>query len=186
MSAEEEIYVLPGDSIGFAEEYVPGKNVAEIGGKLIALVPGNVVKNDSRFLMSIDGTKKKLKFFNGDIVYGQITKNDQRQIIISVAGVQKGHEIASCNAEGYIRTGGGRREDGPPLSVRTGDLIRAKVIRVGQNLELTIHGANLGVLKTRCTRCRNVMVLVNSELYCENCQRTENRKIAPDYGNLKI
>ena len=185
MSAEEDIYVLPGDSIGFAEEYVPGRNVAEIGGKLIALVPGNVVKNDSKFLMFIEGSKKKLKFFNGDIVYGQITKNDQRQIIISIAGLQKGHEIVSCNVEGYIRLGG-RRDDGPPLAVRTGDLIRGKVIRVGQNLELTIHGTNLGVLKTRCARCRNVMALVNSELYCENCQRTESRKIAPDYGNLKI
>ncbi len=185
MSAEEDIYVLPGDSIGFAEEYVPGRNVAEMGGKLIALVPGNVVKNDSKFLMSIEGSKKKLRFFNGDIVYGQITKNDQRQITISVAGLQKGHEIVSCNAEGYIRSGG-RRDEGPPLSVRTGDLIRGKVIRVGQNLELTILGTNLGVLKTRCTRCRNVMVLVKSELYCENCQRTESRKIAPDYGNLRI
>ena len=185
MSAEESIYVLPGDSIGFAEEYVPGRNVAEIGGKLIALIPGNVVKNDSRFLMSIEGTKKRLRFFNGDIVYGQITKNDQRQIIISVAGVQKSKEITSCRAEGYIRLGG-RRDDSAPVSVRTGDLIRAKVIRVGQNLELTIHGTNLGVLKTRCTRCRTVMVLANSELYCENCQRSENRKIAPDYGNPKM
>ena len=186
MSSSFEKLVLPGDNVGVAEEYVPGRNVTEVDGKLVALVQGEVVKNDQRLSISIEGSKRKLRFFNGDTVYGQVTKSDQKQILISVAGVQKGNSLVNCMEEGYIRLGGGRRDEVHQPPVRIGDLIRGKVIRVGQNLELTLNGSNLGVLKSRCSRCRTVLKAQLPDLYCENCQRTENRKIAPDYGKLKI
>ena len=60
--------------------------------------------------------------------------------------------------------------------MRTGD----------RGFELSINGRNLGVLKTLCLRCRLPMVKKDGVLYCENCEKSEVRKVAEDYGEINI
>ncbi len=184
MKENLEKFVLPGDKLSTAEEYVPGKNTLESNGLVISLVPGIPQRNEKELTISVKSPKTKIKAVIGDIVYGQVTRSDSRQTIVSIAGLGREGRIMDYQAEGYIRNmNDDRRDDRFFQSARIGDIIRAKVIRVGQNLELTMHGNNLGVLLTRCTKCRNYLVLKDGKLYCENCQRTETRKFAPDYGS---
>ncbi len=187
MDSKETKHVIPGDVLAYAEEYLPGKNTIEEDSRIISLCSGEVVKNDKELTANVDSKIKVIIPRNGDIVYGNIVKNDSRQTTIQIAGIEREGQLVYFQAEGYIRSVHDyKKDERNPQTVRIGDIIRGKVIRVGQNLELTLSGSNLGVLKSRCSRCREILVIKNGTLFCENCNRSELRKAAPDYGEPEI
>jgi len=68
-------------------------------------------------------------------------------------------------------------------AVRTGDIVKvvvSKVVRGG--IDVSMKGADLGVVKAFCSACRHPLVLrKDNKLFCRNCNRTETRKIASSY-----
>lgn len=179
--------VLPGDVISTAEEYVPGKNTAEMEGRIISLVYGNVRKDDRNLLISVSPFKRKKTVKTGDIVYGQVFKVDQRKASVKIgAAYDKETGVLQFNGEGYFNLPQQFDRNGAPF-VRIGDIVRAKIVRTGdRGSELTITGKGLGILKTLCPRCRLPMVRKNGSLYCDNCEKSEMRKVAEDYGVIEI
>src|SRR2546428_10898055 len=69
---------------------------------------------------------------------------------------------------------------------RLGDIIRAKVIQVKPSLQLTTAETTLGVVKALCSVCRGPLELRGRELYCPRDERTERRKVAADYADLRL
>src|SRR2546428_42056 len=69
---------------------------------------------------------------------------------------------------------------------RLGDIIRAKVIQVKPSVQLTTAEPNLGVVKALCSVCRGPLEVRGRELYCPRDERTERRKLAADYADLKL
>jgi exosome complex component CSL4 len=65
--------------------------------------------------------------------------------------------------------------------MKAGDIIRASVIQADPSVQLSTAGPHFGVVRALCSRCRNPLEKKNNRLYCEKCDRTENRKIADDY-----
>ncbi len=186
MDQEKDRMVFPGEVLSSAEEYVPGVNTVEINGYVRSLAFGKMMKDDSRMIVYVKTEKIRLKPKIGDICYGQVIKVDQRQAIVKIGGYED-QKIGTTpyTAEGYIRFGQGDRGRQSEIpNIRTGDYIRASVLRIGQNFELGLMGRNLGVVKARCTRCREFLLIKNGTLYCDNCERTEQRKIASDYGEM--
>jgi exosome complex component CSL4 len=183
MNDKETRYVLPGDKLSAAEEYVPGKNAIELNGEVISLAVGRIEKDDRKLIIGVKKPKEKFVPKVGNIVYGQVVRSDNRQTSVNVIGVKSGEKLLDYQADGYIRAG---MDDRHGQNTKIGDIIRAKIIRVGQNLELTTHGENLGVLLTRCNRCREYLTMKDGTLYCNNCERIEPRKVAPDYGSPKL
>lgn len=184
---EKETLVLPGDIIATAEEYVPGRNAIESNGDVVSLVYGSLRKDDQNLTISVQPPKRKVVIRPNQIVYGRIVKMDQRRANVKVGAVfdqQLG--LVEYNADGSIGMSSQHGRSNEP-SMHIGDLIRAKVLRIGdRGLDLGIFGKNLGVLRTVCTRCRMPMVRKNATLYCDNCERTEIRKVAEDYGMINI
>ena len=186
MDQEKDRMVFPGEVLSSAEEYVPGVNTVEINGYVRSIAFGKMMKDDSRMIVYVKTEKIRLKPKIGDICYGQVIKVDQRQAIVKIGGYED-QKIGTTpyTAEGYIRFGQGDRGRQSEIpNIRTGDYIRASVLRIGQNFELGLMGRNLGVVKARCTRCREFLLIKNGTLYCDNCERTEQRKIASDYGEM--
>ncbi len=182
-----ENLVLPGDIISTAEEYVPGKNTAEMEGRIISLVYGNVKKDDKNLLISVSPLKSRKSIRAGDTVYGQVFKVDQRKASIKIgAAYDPVSGAIQFNGEGYVNLPQQYdRNSSPP--VRIGDIVRARVVRTGdRGSELTIAGKGLGILKTLCPRCRLPMTRKNGSLYCDNCEKSEMRKVADDYGAIEI
>ena len=69
-------------------------------------------------------------------------------------------------------------------ALRIGDIIEARVSRVtGDNIDLNTTDEECGIVKAMCSRCRSYLKTTekDSELYCENCDRTEKRKISTNY-----
>jgi exosome complex component CSL4 len=66
---------------------------------------------------------------------------------------------------------------------KTGDMIKAKVFNDKNRIpELTTAGRGLGVMRAYCSRCGNLLVLVNRRLQCRECGNTEHRRLVDDYG----
>lgn len=176
-------FVIPGDHLSFPEEYLSGKNTSESDYRIISVSYGSLNRDEKSLTVSVECKDKCILIENNDVVYGQVTKSDSRQISISIVGVAKNHKVFHFSAEGYLRMNHDRRSNGRNFKpVMIGDLLRARVLRAGQFSELTIDGNGLGVLKSRCSNCRDVLILKDGNLFCVNCNKWEGRKNAPDYG----
>ncbi|GGM77816.1 RNA-binding protein [Thermogymnomonas acidicola] len=186
-SDAEGTVVLPGDVICTAEEYLPGENTVENNGLITALVSGTVHRDEKSLTVSVIPKKVNVKIRNGDVVYGQIVKVEQRFADVRIVGVYRNDlGLVPVSAEGVIRIlqPHGRQPDTTGAPFLIGDLVRGKVIRSNHEIEISIYGKRYGVIRSLCSRCRNPLVMKNSVLYCENCERVEMRKVADDYGNV--
>jgi exosome complex component CSL4 len=182
----EKRMVFPGDSIGSVEEYLPGDNVAEESGKLIALRVGDILEDPRDLRVSVKTSKKVMKPSPGDIVYGQIIKGDSGRYIVAIGAFRSSRsgELLETKLESTLKIESRRDERFPP--VRVGDYIRGKLFLSRYGMDLSISGPNLGVLLAKCQRCRQELVLENGTLKCKNCDLTEQRKIASDYGKIDL
>ncbi|OWP55888.1 MAG: hypothetical protein B2I17_07785 [Thermoplasmatales archaeon B_DKE] len=184
----QEKYVIPGDKISTTEEYLAGKNTTEDGGNILSAVYGTVYFDESNLTVSVINSKKKLSAKVGDVVYGQVTKIDRGNAVLNISAIyQTDKGLVPFNKEAMLRLPRSNgREDEQMSGLAIGDLVRGKVSRTGRSLEVSMFGKHYGVLKTLCHRCRNPMILKEGSLYCDNCERNENRKIADDYGAVMV
>ena len=177
---------FPGDVIALAEEYLPGRNSSDENGQIVSSVFGRIVRDDEELNISVKPYRERITLHRNDIAYARVMKVDQRRASLRIGAIyNKNMGLVSYDAEASLGLGG-RFSRGPPLILRVGDLIRVRVLKTGsRGIELGIYGDWLGVLRTTCPRCRNVMEQKNG-LYCYNCDTTEIRKVAPDYGNINF
>ena len=176
--------VFPGDIIAKEEEYLSGKNTQDIDGDVISTAFGRVSRDDKSLIISVDTSRQPVIVKRYDIVYGKIIKILNKEAVLLISGVVKGNAIMPVNTEARLKL---------PIPNKTmyshiitlGDLVRAKIIST-RPLYATIFYPNLGILKSKCTICRGDLVAENGKLYCRNCGRVEQRKIASDYGNINI
>lgn len=184
---DKETLVLPGDVIATSEEYVPGKNAGEENGDIVSLAFGKLRRDDKSLTIWVQTPRGKISLYSGQIVYGQIFKMDQKRASVKVGAVaDKKLGLVEYHIDGSIGMSSQYNRNNEP-SMHVGDLIRAKILRItDRGLDLGIFGKNLGVLRTLCTKCRLPLVRKNSALYCDNCERTELRKVAEDYGMIDI
>lgn len=178
---------FPGDVIAMAEEYVPGKNTLDLNGEIISSVFGKVFRDERELDITVRPFKEKINIKSGDIAYGKVIKVDQRKAVLRIGAIyNREHGLRNYDIEASLGLGG-RSSRGPPLILMIGDIVRVRILKTGRRgIELGIFGNNLGVLRTFCIRCREIMKLKDDVLYCENCERTENKKVAPDYGMIKV
>ncbi|MEM4187634.1 MAG: exosome complex RNA-binding protein Csl4 [Candidatus Hadarchaeum sp.] len=179
-------FVVPGDFLATAEEFVPGNGAYEENGKIYAANTGVVL---------VDARTKHISVFSrsagvptlkrGDIIIGRVDEvRDQNATV--VIGRLRGREdralpppnvgsihISQTDA-GYVKDLG--RE------FRVGDIVRAKVINANREpVQLSTVGEDLGVIVAFCARCRSPLARQGKKLVCDSCGNVEFRKIANDY-----
>lgn len=187
MKAKSGDFVLPGDVLGVTEEFVPSNWTYEEEGEIKSLVVGTVSideKNKEISIVPKTGTPPSLE--PGKVIIGEVSevrgqrasvkinkiKDDSRDLVTSFMG---GIHISQAK-KGYLSK--------LTEAFRIGDLVEARVTKVMglDNVDLATSGDELGVLKAMCTKCRHFMVQVDkNEVYCENCERKERRKLSSHY-----
>jgi len=173
--------VLPGDRIGYVEEFVAGKGAFEEGGEIFATVIGKVVIEDR--VIKVEPFKKLPDIEKGDIVLGRVVdirnslalvelnrkKGVDRELMhtgiaaIHVSNIQNGYLKDLNSALKYM------------------DIIKARVID-RENLKLSTKEPELGVVKAICGICKHELKRRNKELVCPECGNIERRKLSDDYG----
>jgi exosome complex component CSL4 len=180
----EDNFVLPGDVVASAEEFVPGDCTYARGGTIYATTAG---------LVNIDPQKKQAsvipkanapaKLCLGDIVVGEVIDMKESLVIISLA-FKKGYEDRPIpDEEATLHISNVRNSYVKDLRqmfcVR--DILKAKIIDERQ-LRLSTGDEDLGVIKAYCNRCLTGLIKKNGKLVCPNCAATETRKMSSSYG----
>uniref|UniRef100_A0A7C3M9Y8 Exosome complex component Csl4 n=1 Tax=Archaeoglobus fulgidus TaxID=2234 RepID=A0A7C3M9Y8_ARCFL len=173
-------FVIPGDRIGSAEEYVKGEGVYEDSGELFAAVAGMLVIKDR--VVKVESFSPIPEITKGDIVLGRVVDLRNSIALVEVSN-KKGESREASNrgigilhvsnvGEGYIKD----------ISEAVGylDILKARVI--GDNLRLSTKEKEMGVIKALCSNCKTEMVRMGDILKCPVCGRVEKRKISSDYG----
>ncbi|MEM3787737.1 MAG: exosome complex RNA-binding protein Csl4 [Thermoplasmata archaeon] len=181
--------VSPGEFLGTIEEYVPGTNVLEMEGKIYSSVLGKVEINQKHMTINVRPIQELPILKIGEIVYGIVQEIYNEFVIVTVVGIEgMEREIVGGRQDGIIHISkvSDKYVDEIGKMFRIGDIVRAKVIKSKPSLQLTTSEPNLGVVRALCMKCRKPLKRKDNVLYCEYCGRNETRKIAVDYGNIKI
>lgn len=179
-------FVVPGDFLATAEEFVPGEGAYEEDGRIYSSCTGVVL---------LDARTKRISVFSrasgppspksGDTVVGRVeeVRDQTTNIHIGVLKGRENRELPLPNLgtihisqvqKGYVKD--------LHHQFRSGDIIRARVLSVQAGMiKLSTVDDDLGVIVANCSRCRTLLERENSKLKCPNCGNVEFRKLASDY-----
>ncbi len=174
--------VLPGEVIGTSEEFISGEGVFEENGKILSKNVGILKINEKTASVKAENSPVILK--TGDVVIGTINNVKGAMAIVSIEKVVgknraiTGEKIGAIHvskiSSGYVKDVGDE--------YRMNDSIRAKVVQIVPSVQLSTIELEFGVIRAVCSKCRQVLEKKENMLVCRNCERTEHRKIAKDYG----
>lgn len=188
MMRENNRMVLPGEEVGISEEYIPGEGTYESGGRIYSAVVGELELDRKDMVARVRGYNPPLELKPGDIVIGNVEDIRSSMVIIDAAMVEGKTRSITGETEGTVHIS--KVSEGYTQDIKreyhVGDIVRAKVLQVKPSLQLATNARDLGVIKARCTRCRSPLVKRGNELYCENCERAETRKISAEYDNVQV
>lgn len=176
--------VLPGESLSTTEEFTAGEGTYEENGLVVSANIGSLEVDDDERIVKVKAKNPPLVIKVGDVIIGAITDVKGSIANVDVAKVVGNNRSISSDNSASIHISkitNGYVEDMGRL-LRIGDIIRAKVIQSKPSMQISTQGDDFGVIKALCMKCRLPLIKKEKELYCENCERVETRKIARDYG----
>lgn len=184
----KKIEVFPGDEVAEEEEYLASDGTFACDGKIYASQIGLLELDDNECVARVISPNPPNTLKIGDIVYGiigDIRKTMATAEVVAKEGTRR--DIASdTNATIHVSKISQGYTDDVSKELRKGDFIRARVIDVSPSLQLTTKEDHLGVIRSLCGTCKTELVRKGKNLYCPECERSSPRKIADDYGDVKI
>lgn len=181
--------VLPGDEIAVEEEYVAAEGTYVRDGKIYASQCGTLILDDNECVAKVVSYNPPNILNIGDIVF--LTIDDTRKTMATATAIAKDgtcRDIGSSTvATIHVSKISPDYTDNVSEEFRKGDLVRGKVISVKPSLQITTKEPHLGVIRAQCGICKTELVAKgNKALTCPKCRKTQPRKLADDYGNVKI
>jgi exosome complex component CSL4 len=180
--------VLPGDQIAVAEEFEPGEGTYEKDGLVFASTPGVLQLDEQSRVARVRPFNPPAELQPGDIVYGVVDDIRGMMATATVNAIHGRARQVSGETEGTIHISNVSEDYTEDIRdmYHLGDIIRAKVIQTKPSVQLTTAEPDLGVVKALCGQCRGPLELRGRDLFCPRCERTERRKFARDYDNLRL
>ena len=179
-------FVVPGDFLATAEEFVPSDGAYEDDGKIYSACTGVVLVDvQTKHISVLSRTSGPPKLKRGDTVIGRVEDVREQSANVYI-GVLKGREKRELPLPNMgtihisqVRTGYARDMS---HQFKSGDIVRARVLDARREpVQLSTAAADLGVIVASCSRCRAPLKLEDSKLLCSECGNVEFRKLASDY-----
>jgi exosome complex component CSL4 len=181
MSAPElPSLVLPGDYLGAAEEFLPGRGTYENRGRIYASVLGTPVVDPRDRTVRVEARNAVPELQEGDLVYARVEEIKTAMAVCAVLstaasrraipGFPEGTVHISKAKEGYTETLSGE--------FAVGDVLLARVLQARPSIKLSTASATLGVVAARCQQCHALMTPGPKDLVCPRCGNRERRKLA--------
>jgi exosome complex component CSL4 len=172
--------VLPGDYLGAAEEFMPGRGTYENRGRIYASLLGRPAVDPRDRTIRVDARNAVPEILEGDLVYARVDELKTAMAVCTVLvtatsrrgvpGKPEGTVHVSKVKDGYTETLAGE--------FAVGDILIAKVLQAHPSIKLTTAPASLGVVSARCQVCHALLSLGGRELSCPRCGHKERRKLA--------
>ncbi|MCI4335791.1 MAG: exosome complex RNA-binding protein Csl4 [Thermoplasmata archaeon] len=172
--------VLPGDLLGTAEEFVPGRGTYEDNGKIYAALLGRTSVDSHDRAIRVEALHAIPHIEDGDDVYARVDEVKSAMVVVTVLTLSNGRRAVPGAPEGTIHISKAKDEYTESLSSEfsPGDVVIAKVIQSQPTIKLTTGPSNLGVVSARCQSCHGLLTMGGRELVCPRCGHREHRKAA--------
>ena len=172
--------VLPGDYIGAAEEYLPGRGTYENRGRIYASVLGTPVVDPRDRTVRVEARNAIPEIVDGDLVYARVDELKAAMAICTVVGTATSRRTVPGNPEGTVHIS--KAKDGYTESLSgefaVGDILLARVLQAHPSIKLSTATATLGVVSARCQLCHALLSPGPKDLVCPRCGNRERRKLA--------
>lgn len=177
--------VIPGEFVAVSEEYMAGDGTYDHDGKIFSVCVGELELDTKHKVARVKPLNPPVQLNVGDVVCGVVQDVKETMAMLTVATCEgKDREITGdTDASLHISKISSGYTENIKNEYRIGDIVRAVVIQTRPSLQLATDRNDLGVLRALCTRCRLPLVKKGKDLFCENCERVEARKVATDYSN---
>jgi len=194
LEKENKKIVLPGDSLGTEEEFIPGYGTAVAeDGEVLSAALGEAKMIGRK--MNVESEVPGMGLYPitiGTIVYGRVESESPMMALAQVGYPKVGGKRAS-NYSGFAGLHISRAKKGYTKSmsevVRVGDLLRAKIVKYNARqglIDVSTDDKHNGVILAFCSLCRQRMVKIGTdEVKCTQCENIESRKLADDYGSVE-
>ena len=176
-------FVVPGEDLCVAEEFLPGPGTYESGGVVYSDVTGERVADlMERKVKVVPKARTPVMPTDGSTVIGEVSSAHDKSAIVSIYKVDS--EVLGRPFTGilHISSSSPRYERNMEDVCKTGDLIKAKVFNDKNRIpELTTAGRGLGVIRAYCSRCGGLLAITNRRLQCQQCGNVEHRRLANEF-----
>ncbi|MFX0132645.1 MAG: exosome complex RNA-binding protein Csl4 [Candidatus Hodarchaeota archaeon] len=180
-------FVVPGEKIGVIEMYFPGQGTYEDDGKIYASVTGSLQINKKDRVISVKRNKRTPIPEANDIVIGRVDTIKKQVAIVDINNNNEFDARSTFSADLHISNVSKSYVDNISDVFKPYDVIRAKVIDNKDTFfQITTASSSLGVILAFCCICGSELELRGKNLFCSRCNRFEQRKIAKDYGSMKL
>lgn len=173
-------FVLPGEYIGAAEEFVPGRGTYEHAGRIFSSVVGVPTVDPADRTVRVQATNGVPTLEEGDLVFARVDELKSAMAICTIMSTAESRRGIPGEPEGTVHIS--KAKDGYTESLSTefaiGDVLLAKVLQAHPSIKLTTAPTNLGVIAARCQVCHGLMVVGEKALTCPRCGNREQRKLA--------
>lgn len=172
---------LPGQSLGYSEEYAGGPGTFEDNGMLYASNAGTLARDEAQHTVRIEGRVQVHPLQVGDTILARVHDIfDQIASFLIVRVENKPGERAAVGRDMvFIRISEVQRAYTENFRdvLRIGDVVRARILEVtGLGTYITMKDSGLGVVQAYCSHCRSSMDGRGPILNCTYCRRREPRK----------
>lgn len=181
--------VFPGDEVAVEEEYLASDGTFAENGVIYASQIGVLELDDDNCIARVISPNPPNILATGDVVYAVVA--DIRNTMATADVVGKDGVDRTLGGETYATIHVSKISQGYTDDVskelRKGDFIRARVTGTKPSLQLTTKDDHLGVIRSLCSKCKTEMVRKGgNNLTCPECRYSTPRKLADDYGDVKI
>ncbi len=185
MNANAEI-VLPGDLLGTAEEFVPGRGTYEDHGRIYAALLGRRHIDPRDKAIRVEAIHPIPHISEEDVVFARVDEVKSAMAICTILSLASSRRAVPGAPEGTVHIS--KAKDGYTESLgdefQSGDILLARVLQSQPTIKLTTAPSTLGVVSARCTACHGLLQLGGKEPVCPRCGNRERRKVAQGFEGL--
>ncbi len=183
-------FVLPGEFLGVIEEFIPEDGTYEENGNIYSAIAGEAIYDyGSRVVVVKPYRGVDLPIPRaGDVAIGLVYDVKDEIAMVRLFLIE-GKARPSSHLTGFLhiaQVSARKKFNNMFEAVRYGDIVRVKILNSWHPYQLTTKGTNLGVIFARCSRCLSPLIKRRDKLFCRDCRAYESRKIASDYGGVKL
>lgn len=180
MDRELPDLVLPGDYLGAAEEFLPGRGTYEHGGRIYACLLGTPAVDPRDRTIRVVPRNSVPEVEEGELVYARVEELKSAMAICEVLSTASSYRGVPGKPEATVHIS--KAKDGYTESLSgefaVGDIVLAKVLQGRPSIKLSTAAPTLGVVSARCQVCHALLNLNAKQPTCPRCGHQERRKLA--------
>jgi exosome complex component CSL4 len=172
--------VLPGDYLGAAEEYLPGRGTYEDRGRIYAAVLGQPAIDASDRTVRVEPRNAIPEIHESDLIYARVDELKTAMAVCTVLGTATSRRGVPGKPEATVHISKAKEGFTETLSgeFAVGDILLARVLQARPSIKLSTAAPPLGVVSARCQVCHALLTLGPKEVVCPRCGHREHRKTA--------